>query len=319
MNQEIALPEGRGTEFPAVPHFGAAKCHGFLQQEPPALVVAEAMAQFEREAEPDVFFTGRYHCPYFMWGHGPPLVFVHGLCDDARSFVLPISILGKHFRCIAYDLPTGRHDGARLGRYRPDDYVDDLFRLLDHWGIDHTDLYGSSFGSSIVLKALHKSPERFGGVVIQGGFARRPLARAEILLARLARYWPGPMGRLPWRNQILRYSHYHAFARREPAAWENYLRRVNGPPMAAVARRALTVHATDLRALLPYIRQPVLLLCGSADPLVSRTCEDELLHGLPDVTRAEIQGCGHYPYFSHPEIMAELIQRFLTPLPCDAP
>jgi pimeloyl-ACP methyl ester carboxylesterase len=314
MNQEIALPDERRREWCSQ----ETEWHSVAQPEPPALVVAEAIAQFEREAEPGVFFTGRYRCPYYVWGQGPTLVFVHGLCDDARSFVLPISILSKHYRCIAYDLPTGRHDGARLARYRSADYVDDLLRLLDHWNIDRTDLYGSSFGSSIVLMALHKSPHRFGHAIIQGGFARRPLAPVEVLLARLARYWPGPMGRLPWRNQILRYSHYHAFAHRAVAAWENYLKRVNGPPMAAVARRALTVHATDLRHLLPKIRQPILLLCGSADPVVNRSFEDELLHGLPSVTRAEIQGCGHYPYFSHPEIMAELMLRFLTPLPCHA-
>jgi pimeloyl-ACP methyl ester carboxylesterase len=59
-----------------------------------------------------------------------------------------------------------------------------------------------------------------------------------------------------------------------------------------------------------------LLICGSADPVVNRACEDDLVHGLPNVTRAEIDGCGHYPYFSHPELLAELIVRFLTPLPC---
>jgi hypothetical protein len=40
------------------------------------------------------------------------------------------------------------------------------------------------------------------------------------------------------------------------------------------------------------------------------------MSGLPDATRAEISGCGHLPVFTHPEVLAELVHRFLTPLPC---
>lgn len=299
MNQEITFP-----------------CAALPTAVESSLTVAGAMERFDAEAEAGVCDTGRYLCRYVVWGEGPPLVFVHGLCDAARSFVMPMAALSRSFRCIAYDLPTGRDDGARIARYRHADYVDDLFHLLDHLGLEQTDLYGSSFGSTIVLQALYDAPERFGHAVIQGGFARRRLAPAEALLARVARWWRWPMGRLPGRSALLRHSHYHAFVDCQPTAWDYYLERANDPPMAAVARRALIVHSIDLRHLLPRIHHPVLLICGSGDPLVDRACENDLLHGLSGATRAEIDGCGHYPYFSHPEIMAELILRFLTPLPC---
>ena len=42
------------------------------------------------------------------------------------------------------------------------------------------------------------------------------------------------------------------------------------------------------------------------------------MSGLPNATRAEIGGCGHLPMFSHPDVLAELTYRFLTPLPCSA-
>jgi pimeloyl-ACP methyl ester carboxylesterase len=37
------------------------------------------------------------------------------------------------------------------------------------------------------------------------------------------------------------------------------------------------------------------------------------LRGLPHVQRVEIAGCGHFPHFTHPELLAELLQQFLTP------
>ncbi len=287
------------------------------------LVLHDVLDQYFREAVRGECDTGRYWCPNYTWGEGPALVFIPGLCDDGLSFVLPIARLQEHFRCIAYDLPAGGPrnavrgldggDGARLGRYRHGDYVADLLALLDHLDVRQAYLFGSSFGSTIALGALRLQPERFPRAILQGGFARRPLARAEVLLASMARYWPGTMACLPLRNTLLRVSNEGAFALREPGIWNFFLQRNGAPPMAAVARRALTLHRLDLRPLLPHIHQPILLVCGDGDPLVGKTCEEELLRGLPHVARAEIEQCGHLPQFTHPEVLAELVLRFLTP------
>jgi pimeloyl-ACP methyl ester carboxylesterase len=275
--------------------------------------LAEVLRRFDTEATRGVCDTGRYRCPYFSWGRGPALVMIPGLSDDARSFVLLAARLMGRFRCIAYDLPTGCDDGARMRRYTHADLVDDLRALLDHLGIQQTYLLGGSFGSTIVLGALLAFPERFPRAVLQGGFARRRLAPAEVGLAWLARFWPGPIRNMPLRRAALTRSHAEPFAGREPAVWDYFLTRWGTPPIAAVARRALLLHQVDLRSELPRIKQPVLLVCGDRDPLVNPTCESELLQGLPDVDRVELPGCGHNPQFTHPEVFAELLSRFLSP------
>jgi pimeloyl-ACP methyl ester carboxylesterase len=279
------------------------------------LTLAEARQRLQCEAVRGVFDTGRYRCRYYVWGAGPPLLLIHGLSDDALSFLLPAALLSRHFRCIAFDLPDGRDDGARLGSYRHEHYVADALALLDHLGVGRSYVLGSSFGSTIALAALHAAPRRLPRAVLQGGFARRPLAATELLLARLARYWPGRMGRLPFRHAVLRRLHFAPFAGRPPEAWEYLLTRWNAPPLAAVSRRALLLHRLDLRPVLPLIHQPVLLVCGDRDPLVNKRCEEDLLCGLPHAARVELEGCGHVPCFSHPELLAEVVRRFLTPAP----
>jgi len=284
-----------------------APCDGVLSP----VELEQARQRFEREAVHGVCDTGHYRCPYYVWGEGPALVFIHGIADDALSFIGPISMLSDSFRCIAYRLPVGRDDGARLGRYRHDDYVADLFALLDHVQVKQAFLFGSSFGSTIVLAALHAQPGRFPRGILQGGFAQRRLAPAEVLLARFARYWPAPMHRLPLRSSLLRYTHGIPFDARTPDVWDYFLSRCGAPPMATVARRALMVDAVDLRRILPAIARPVLLICGECDPLVDRTCEQVLLRGLPNVARVELESCGHLPHFTHPEMMADAVRRFL--------
>jgi pimeloyl-ACP methyl ester carboxylesterase len=59
-----------------------------------------------------------------------------------------------------------------------------------------------------------------------------------------------------------------------------------------------------------------MLVCGDCDPLVAKPCEDELQRGLPNAGRVELSGCGHNPILSHPEVLTEVVRRFLTPPAC---
>jgi pimeloyl-ACP methyl ester carboxylesterase len=282
---------------------------------PVPLTLTEALQRFEREATRGVLDTGRYRCRYAVWGEGPPVLFVPGLSDRGDVFVMLTALLARGFTCITYDLPVGGSDGARLNRLTHTGLVADALALLDHLGIGRGYLYGASFGSTVVLRLLHDHAARFPRAVLQGGFAWRPLAPAEWLLARTARHWHGTMGRLPLFQALQRHAHFAPFATRPPEVWSFYLD--DDRPIAAVATHALLLHHTDLRPALGAIRQPVLLACGDCDPLVSRRCEDVLLEGLPNARRVEIGGCGHLPYLSHPEALAEVVRRFLTPpAPC---
>src|SRR5437868_12322301 len=132
--------------------------------------LAEVLEQHRTQARPGTCDTGRYRCPYYVWGEGPPLVFVPGMADDSLSFLVPIALLSGHFRCVAYDLPSGCGDGARLARYRHADFVADLFALLDHVGAGQSYVFGATFGSTIALAALHARPQRLPRAVLQGGF-----------------------------------------------------------------------------------------------------------------------------------------------------
>jgi pimeloyl-ACP methyl ester carboxylesterase len=274
------------------------------------LRLEDAIAGYEA-AIAGVLDTGRYRMRYRVWGRGPALIFIHGLADCAASFVLPMSRLAEKFCCISYELPNGAGDGAALGRYRLEMLVDDLFALCDHLRLESAIPLGVSFGSMTAIRALARDPKRFPTGIIQGGFAYRRIALAEVLLARFARWWPGPIRRLPLHDKIIEQYHTAEFARVEPSRWPCFLAQQGSAPTAAVAHRVLWIASTDLRPVLPTIRQPVLLICGDNDPLIGKSCEADLMRGLPNVARAEIESCGHLPAFTHPEVYAEIVEQFL--------
>jgi pimeloyl-ACP methyl ester carboxylesterase len=222
-----------------------------------------------------------------------------------------MAILSRYYHCIAYSLPNGCDDGANLRQYAHDHLVGDLLSLLDHLKISEASLFGSSFGSTIALSAMHAAPRRINRAILQGGFARRPLRFGERLLARLARYWPGPMRNLPLRAAMLLHKQCAALGRQPREVREHLVHCTGLSSIRAVMRRALMMDALDLRSILPRIHHPVLLVCGEKDPVVGKDCETELLDGLPSAKRVGIPGCAHFPYYSHPETLAGIVQRFL--------
>jgi pimeloyl-ACP methyl ester carboxylesterase len=279
----------------------------------PPIDLDEALTRFDREATRGTCDTGRYRLPYYAWGSGPPLLFIHGLADSSRSFLLPVSRLAAHFRCIAYDQPRGDGDGARLNRCTHRDLVAGVWALLDHLGLPQAYVLASSFGSIIALAALAERPERLPRAILQGGLAYRPLTTAERLLARVARFLPGSIAHLPLRERFLREVHYPPFAARSSAWWQHFLDCSGRARIAATAHQALLLDQVDLRPLLPQVRQPVLLVCGDRDTVVGPAYQEMLLEGLPSAGRVILEGCGHIPSYTHPEVLAEIVRQFLTP------
>ena len=272
----------------------------------------DALTAFRGGARKGLLDTGRYRMRYFTWGTGPPLVFIHGMADAAEAFVMVMHRLANRFTCIAYELPDGQTDGSRLARYAPSSYAADVPTLLDHLKVPRAALLGSSFGSIIALAALAANPDRFSCGILQNGFACRPLNHFQRMLARIARFWPGWFA--DWReihSFIMRRIERDAMADAPVEIASFFHKHGAWTPIAAACNRALAIDRADLRSLLPTIRVPVLLISGDRDRLVPRSCSEALAAGLPNATQVEFPGCGHYPQYTHPALMADTIGTFL--------
>jgi pimeloyl-ACP methyl ester carboxylesterase len=275
-----------------------------------------ALTAYRTEATEGVLRTKRYRMNYFVWGAGPPLVFVHGMSDRAKAFVMVMHQLVARHTCIAYELPDGLTDGSDLRRYRHDDYVSDLIELLDHLKLPRAALVGSSFGSTITLSALASEPGRFAHGVLQGGFAYRPLTFAQRSLCRSARHWPGWFADWPGLYQrIMRWSINPTLSVVPPSINDFLLANGGRTPIRAAAIRTQMIDRIDLRPKLSQIQAPLLLIGGDQDPLVPFWCEEAILKGARASTRIEFIGCGHYPHYTHPRPMADAIRNFLQENP----
>jgi pimeloyl-ACP methyl ester carboxylesterase len=305
MSEPACAPSGHGADNSAPVDMRI--------ESPPEIPLADAMASWRQEARKDKFNTGRRRLEYFVWGRGPAIVFIPGLCDRAVSFVPMMAALRRQFTCISYELPDGARDGARLAGDWSQPLVSELLALLDRLSVGKTSLFGSSFGSTIALTAMLSNPDRIERSIFQGGFAFRQMSAWERVLCRFLRYCPGPMGTLPLRRHLHPRSELAIFRMHgKLEMWDFLVENSNSVAKAAAAWRGLSLERYDLRRRLPTIRQPVLLISGEYDSIVPKSCDDDLMAGLPQVGRAEVPNCGHYPQYTHAALVAELIRQFLT-------
>lgn len=282
---------------------------------PTPLAWQEVVQAFRNESEVwriergDRFVDGR------SWGSGPPLYFLNGMGGTSELFALFGYLLREEFRCVFFDtVPPRARDSETVLR----ELAADVSVIADQLGDRRVSLFATSFGGLVALQALATEPDRFDRAVLQGAFARRQLSLAERALLQVARLLSRPLRELPWRERIQEQNHRTWFPPFDQGRWQFFLENTGEVSVDVLVRRAAVIRDVDLRPLLPRIAQPILLIRGEGEGLVSTQSHDELRNGLPNVQEEVMHTTGHLPYLTHPHRLAKLVKPFLRGEPVAA-
>ncbi|MFV9683877.1 alpha/beta fold hydrolase [Ectopseudomonas mendocina] len=103
---------------------------------------------------------------YEDYGHGAPLLLVHGLGSSTRDWEYQIPALAQHYRVIALDVRGhGRSDKPR-GAYRIADFADDVAALIEYLQLPPVHLVGISMGGMIGFQLGVDRPELLRSLTI---------------------------------------------------------------------------------------------------------------------------------------------------------
>jgi pimeloyl-ACP methyl ester carboxylesterase len=240
---------------------------------------------------------------YYREGTGAPLVLVHGLGRDHRSWSHLISVFGSRYTVYAVDR-RGRGKSGVGPCYSFAQEADDLLTILDHIGAP-AHLLGSSLGAICAMEAALRTEH----------------IRSLILYEPPIRL-PGSGPTLPGWDRRRRDAHDRMDVL---AALHGSGTTLDGAPMpegwmerVAVAR----TYPRELRALYRYVfdpsrfrtlNVPTLLLLGDSGigPSFFRTATDALHAALPDSRIAILEGQGHMAIFTAPNLFAHEVLQFL--------
>jgi len=246
------------------------------------------------------------------FGAGPRTFLAQGGWIGSSEVWLPtLELLSPRWRTVAFD---HRGAGATVVPVDAIAYgalVDDVFRVLDALRVERCVIGGESAGTQVVLDAVLRAPGRFDGVVLvdrSGGLPRPPTAPPSPITGP-PDSWPGAdhRARMRWFTELcfpepdaehLRRWGHDILMRADPAASKLW-----GIGRAAAAGMAERV---------AEIKQPVLLVYGSADPLAPREVMAAAAQRLPVHRLVEVAGAGHVPIMTRPAEVAAAIEGFFA-------
>ncbi|WP_423835334.1 alpha/beta fold hydrolase [Streptomyces tubbatahanensis] len=235
---------------------------------------------------------------------GPLLLCLHGIGSSSASFGPQLAGLGGHARVLAWDAPGYADSADPEAPLDLDGFADVAAALLRSRGAREEP------GSR-----AHVLGVSWGGVVAQRLALRHPSLVASLVLADSTAGSGGDPGKaeaMRARAAQLRELGPRAFAReRAPrlvsaAAPEDLVRRV-ADTMAAAVRlpgygyAAESMAATDLRADLPALAAPALVLCGDQDRVTGPEASQTLAGGIHRAAYVIVKDAGHLANQEQPE------------------
>lgn len=251
------------------------------------------------------------------FGRGPEVVFLHGLLGAGAQFQQVATRLAPDFRCWVPELP-GISLSPRLRSATLPELVAWLAAAVDACGLTSFALAGSSWGGALALAFAAAHPQRVQRMIAVAPahpFWRASLAQRLLLfppLTRVAARLGAGLGRS--RHRDLLAAMYGNPGRMPASSIDDYRERLCRPGLgAAVAgyARHWRRDQAELRAALPQVTMPVLLLWGSRDRVVPAGTAPALRAALPHARLTLLSGLGHLPFEEDPESFVAAVRPFL--------
>jgi pimeloyl-ACP methyl ester carboxylesterase len=100
-------------------------------------------------------------------GSGPAMVLLHGLGSSGRSWLPVLSALVPRFRLVIPDLRGHGNSGHPPNGYLPDNYADDLERVVEFSADPRPILVGSSLGGLVAMTWAKRHPDRARAIALE--------------------------------------------------------------------------------------------------------------------------------------------------------
>jgi pimeloyl-ACP methyl ester carboxylesterase len=243
-------------------------------------------------------------------GDGPPLVLLHGYLGDGPATWRPqLDALRDAFTVIAWDAPGAGGSSDPPESFGMAGYADCLAAFIGALGLDRPHVAGLSFGGALAIALAGRHPAIPRSLVLASAYA-------------------GWRGSLPAEESERRLQQAHALSELPPAELvDTLLPTMFSPatPRASVDAFAASMRAfhpagframarasaDDLRALLPGIAVPTLLVYGDRDVRAPLHVAEHLRAAIRGATLVVLPDSGHVGTLDAPEAFTDAVRAFL--------
>ena len=245
---------------------------------------------------------------YEEQGVGKPLILLHGLGADGRSWEYQRAVFAEQYRVLVVDVRGHGRSAKPPGPYSVPQFANDMFALLDHLQVDQFHLVGLSMGGMIGFQMAVDQPARFKSVtVVNSG--------PELVAQNWKERW-----QIVQRRLVLNFSSMEKIGQfigerlfPEPHQAEYLVMfvqqmRENDPRAYKAATNALI--GWSVRAKLNRIQCPVLVISGDMDytPVANKAA---YVREMPTAQLRVIENSRHGTPIDQPEAFNTAVLQFL--------
>jgi pimeloyl-ACP methyl ester carboxylesterase/DNA-binding CsgD family transcriptional regulator len=259
--------------------------------------------------------NGEIHLAYQVIGHGPvDLVYVPGFINNLdlqwehEAYARLLNRFAAFSRLILFDKRgTGLSDPV-VDAPTLEERMDDVRAVMDAVGSERAVLLGASEGGAMAALFAATHPGRTRGLVLYGAYPSyaafvAPADRLAPFLAEIDTEWG--TGFLP--------RHFAPLDHVDPVrrAWWARFERLGASPR--MAQQLVRMNASiDIRAVLPSIRVPTLVIHRTGDVRVPLAAGRVLVSAIADARLAELPGDAHPIWTGDVEPIADEVEAFVT-------
>jgi pimeloyl-[acyl-carrier protein] methyl ester esterase len=247
-------------------------------------------------------------------GSGPALLLLHGWSRASSDLDRLAARLASRHRVVRLDLRG--HGGSAPGPFTLANLAGDVAALAGTLDLRDALLVGWSLGGQVALAALPRLGARVVRLALVGATPRftegdgwphgLPARAVAGLAARLQRQPERTLAR--FLDDCFAPGELSAEARADLAAPGGAA--TAGPDLACALAGLDLLAGTDLRAALPGVTQPALLLHGEADGIVPVGAARAAAALLPTARLVTFPATGHAPFLSREAEVAALLEGF---------
>ncbi|MET0883994.1 MAG: alpha/beta hydrolase [Acidimicrobiales bacterium] len=247
---------------------------------------------------------------YHRAGDGPPLVLLHGYVGDGpTSWRRQIEALADEFTVVAWDAPGAGGSSDPPEGFGMAGYADCLAGFIAALGLARPHVAGLSFGGALALELCRRHPAVPTTLVLASAYAGwGGSLSAEDTDQRLRQALV--LSDLP-PDEFVEVLLPTMFSEGTPSAvvdeFGAAMRSTHPAGFRAMARAA----AEDLRAALPCVDVPTLLVYGDQDVRAPLTVAEDLHAEISGSTLVVLSGAGHVCNIEAVELFNRAVRDFL--------
>jgi len=246
---------------------------------------------------------------YLEQGQGPAVIFLHGLGSAAEDWQLQFPAFAPRYRVIAPDLRAHGQSEAGPFYWTIQTLADEVAQLLAELQAGPAHVVGLSLGGCVAQTLALRQPALVRSLTLVNSFARlRPAGQrgARRMLKRLWLLAFAPM------TANAAYIASGVFPKPEQAglraaATLRLSRNSRRTYLAAI--RALL--AFDLRAQLPALRCPTLVIAGDRDTTVALAAKEEQQRLIPGAQLVVVADSGHATPYDQADLFNQTVMDFI--------